>query len=38
MQSEMKSTVDSVRELDAQGELKTAFEDAVPCQELTGLI
>jgi hypothetical protein len=38
MQSEMKSTVDSVRELDAQGELKTAFQNAVPCQELSGLI
>jgi hypothetical protein len=38
MQSEMKSTVNSVRELDAQGDLRTAFQDAVPCEELTGLI
>jgi hypothetical protein len=38
MQSQMKSTVDSVRELDAQGELRAAFQDAVPCQELSGLI
>jgi methyl-accepting chemotaxis protein len=35
MQSEMRSTVNSVRELDAQGDLRTAFQDAVPCQELT---
>ena len=38
MQSELKSTVDSVRELDPQGGLRTAFQNAVPCQELAGVI
>ena len=35
MGSKVTSTVDDVRELDAQGELEQAFEDAVPCSEFS---
>jgi hypothetical protein len=36
MRTQVTSTVDELEGLDAQGELRTAFEDAVPCRELSG--
>jgi hypothetical protein len=37
MGSRVTSTVNEVRELDARGELTDAFQNAVPCRELSGL-
>ena len=37
MRTQVTSTLDELEGLDAQGELRTAFEDAVPCRELSGL-
>jgi hypothetical protein len=36
MRTQVMSTLDELEGLDTRGELRTAFEDAVPCRELSG--